>query len=432
MRLSASAATARTFASFQHRNYRLYFFGQFVSQIGTWLQSGAAAWLVLELTHSAAAVGVMAFWQFGPYALFGLFGGALSDRFDRRKTLICTQFALMACSTTLAGLTLSHSVLLWQVDAVAALRGMVLVFDTPSRQAFVVQMVGRKELPNAVALNSSLFNASRIVGPALGGVLIGLFDVGPSFAIDAVSYISVIIALGQMRPNELYQVMSGAGAARVSLLRSIRDGLRYAWRTPAILLALTLLLVIATVCINFTVLMPVLAAQTLHSGPEIFGLISACFGAGALLGALISATISRASWPVLLTSAGVFGVAMIVLAPQRTLLHIILLLIATGIAFTLYTSNSNALVQLATPPQLQGRVVGLYGYIFNSTTVGGSLLIGWLSETGGTQLAFFVAGGTALLMALVGATVVRAAHISSPTVGLPAEPDPEPGVPAAQ
>lgn len=416
MKLSVPHPHLRTFASLHHRNYRLYFFGQFVSQAGTWLQSGAQAWLILQVTHSAAAVGLMAFWQFGPYMMLGLFGGAITDRFDRRKTLVITQMALLGCSASLATLALTNHVIIWELYLIAAIRGTVQVFDMPSRQAFVVQMVGREELPNAVALNSSLFNASRIVGPAIGGVLIATVGVGSCFVIDTISYVAVIIALLLMRPAELYPVVRSG--KQVSLLRSFREGMGYAWRTPAILMAMALILVISTVCINFAILLPVLAVQTLHAGPAIFGLVSAFFGLGALIGALISASIARPTWPVLLISAAVFGLAMIVLAPQRSFVMVLALLVVTGIAFTLYTSNSNTLVQLATPAHLQGRVIGLYGYIFNSTSVPGALLIGALSEIGGTQLAFLVAGITALIMALIGMVVVRKAHIASPTADM--------------
>jgi MFS family permease len=414
MKLSLAHPSFHTFDSFHHRNYRFYFLGQFLSQAGTWLQSGAQAWLILQVTHSASAVGMVTFWQFGPYALLGLFGGAISDRFDRRKTIMVTQLGLLFCSATLAIVVLSQHVVIWQLYVIAAIRGIVLVIDTPARQAFVVQMVGRGELPNAVALNVSLFNGSRIIGPAIGGLLIGAFGVGICFVIDSISYVAVIFALLKMRPAELYPVTRNPEPT--TLLRSMRDGLRYAWRTPAILLALAILLVIATVCINFTVILPVLAVQTLHAGPQVFGLVSSFFGIGALIGALVSASIARATWPVLLTSAAIFGVAMLVLAPQRSLVMALGLLVLTGIAFTLYTSNSNALVQLATPSQLQGRVVGLYGYIFNGTTVFGALLIGLLCEIGGTQLAFLVAGATALTMAILGMFAVRRFHVTSPQV----------------
>jgi MFS family permease len=397
--------SGRTFSSLrQHYNYRLYFSGQFLSQIGTWLQSAAMAWLVLELTHSAFAVGLLAFWQFGPYVVLGLFGGALSDRLDHRVTLIVTQIALALCSGSLAVLTILHVVTVWEAYGIAAIRGTVLIMNNPSRQAFIFQMVGRGELPNAIALNSSVGNATRIIGPGLGGILIAAFGVGICFSIDAISYVAVIVAMLMMRLDELLPIEKHGNP---SMLRGIGEGLGYVKRTPGVWLALTLFFFICTASINFTVLLPVVASSTLHSGAEVFGLLTACFGAGALIGALISASLSRGTWPILLLSAAGFGIGELVLSPQRTIIGVVLMLILTGICYTLYTSNTNTLVQISTPGYLQGRVAGLYSYIFSGTSSFGALLTGALAASGGTQLAFIVAGSTALLCAALGYIVRR-------------------------
>lgn len=404
---------ARTFASLRaHYNYRLYFSGQFLSQIGTWLQSAAMAWLVLQLTHSAFAVGLLAFWQFGPYALLGLFGGALSDRLDHRITLIATQIALAVCSAIMAVLTLTNVVTTWEAYAIAATRGLVLILNNPSRQAFIFQMVGRKELPNAIALNSSLANATRILGPGVGGILIAAFGVGVCFSIDAVSYAAVIVSLLFMRVDELLPIERNG---RPTVLRGIAEGLRYVWRTPTVLLALTIFLIICIASINFSVLLPLVAQNTLRSGAEIYGLLTACFGAGALAGALISASFGRATWRILLVSATGFGLGEVLLAPQHTVVGAILLLVATGIFYTLFTSNTNSLVQLAAPGYLQGRVAGLYSYIFAGSSPFGALLAGGLAQRGGTDLAFFVAGATALAFAVFGAVLVRRGYTQEAT-----------------
>ncbi len=405
MRISLGApgrllAQGRTFSSLRlHYNYRLYFGGQFLSQIGTWLQSAAMAWLVLELTHSAFAVGLLNFWQFGPYAVLGLFGGALSDRLDHRVTLIATQVALALCSTIIAALTLLHDVTVWEAYAIAATRGLVLILNNPSRQAFILQMVGREELPNAIALNSSIANATRILGPGLGGLLIAAFGVGVCFSIDAISYIAVIIALLLMRVDELLPIER---QRRVTMLRSTGEGLSYVWRRPALRLALAMFVFICVVSINFSVLLPLVASQTLASGAEVYGLLTACFGAGALAGALISASLGRATWPILLLSAAGFGLGELILAPQRTVIGAVVLLLATGVFYTLYTSTTNAMVQLQSPSYLQGRVAGLYSYIFAGSSPFGALLAGGLAERRGTGLAFAAAGLTALAVAGLG------------------------------
>jgi MFS family permease len=396
---------SRTFTSLQrHRNYRLYFSGQFVSQAGSWLQSAAQAWLILQLTHSAAAVGVLAFWQFGPYAIFGLFGGPIADRLDHRKSLIWTQTALMLCAAILAVISLLNIATVWAIDAIAAVRGLVLVLNNPSRQAFIVQMVGRDELPNAIALNSSVANATRVLGPGIGGILIASLGVGICFAINAASYVAVILALMVMREEEFYPI-EGRGA-KLPLLSSLREGLDFAWHTRRIFVVLAVLLVVSTFGINFNVLLPVLASQTLHSGPEVFGLITACFGGGALVGALISASIGRSTWPILLGSGTAFGLFEMVLAPQHTVLACIVILLLVGVSYTLYTSNSNAMVQLASPGNLQGRVTALYSYIFTGSSPIGALVAGGLSQAGGTQLAFLITGGVSMAAALAGIAYV--------------------------
>jgi MFS family permease len=402
---SVSIFGGRTFASLRrHRNYRLYFSGQFLSQIGTWLQSAAMAWLVLQLTNSAVAVGFLSFWQFGPYVVLGLFGGALTDRLDHRITLQATQVALALCSGIMAVLTLFNIVQLWEVYAIAMARGLALILNNPSRQAFLFQMVGREELPNAIALNSSVANATRILGPGVGGLLIAAFGVGVCFAIDAVSYVAVIIALLMMKVEELYPLER---RAQQSVLKGTIEGLRYTWRTPRILVALTMFLFICIFSINFTVLSPLVASTTLHSGPEVFGLLTACFGAGALIGALVSASVGKATWPVLLVSSAGFGLGEAILAPQTTIIGAVVMLVLTGVAYTMYTSNTNALVQLSAPGYLQGRVAGLYSYIFSSSSALGAVVAGGLAHLGGTRLAFFVAGGTALVCASFGAIMRR-------------------------
>jgi MFS family permease len=392
------AGLGRTFASVRrHHNYRLWFIGQVVSVTGTWVQSVVQSWLVLQLSHSAGAVGILAACQFGPYAVLGLLGGVVSDRLDNRRTLVGTQSASMLCAAVLAVLAFAHLAVVWEVDAVAALSGVVMVLDTPARQAFTVQMVGRRELPNAVALNSSLFNASRIMGPGLGGLIIATAGVGLCFLVNAASYLAVLAALLLMRPAELHAVERPEQPSTV--LGGLREGLAYAWTTPPVLLVLAAMLLVATISMNFNVVLPVLAAHTLHAGPQVFGALSSCFGAGALAGALVAATLGRASWPVLLGGAGTMGLAQLLLAPQQSLPPTLLLLAVTGVASSLYTSNSNSTLQLQVPDRLRGRILSVYAYAFFGTAPIGGLLTGWLCTRGGTVLALLVSGGTAALTA---------------------------------
>ncbi len=287
----------------------------------------------------------------------------------------------------------------WVVDLIAALRGTVLVFNNPSRQALIVQLVGRGELQNAIALNSSLNNATRILGPAIAGVLIASVGVTACFALNAISFSTTIVALTAMRPAEFHSVHV---RSRVPLLISIREGLRYASKTKTIAIVLVMLFTISLFSINFNVLLPVLARQTLHGGPQTYGLIAAVFGLGAFTGAIISASRQSASRGLLLLAAATFGLAQIIVALTSSLSVVCLALFLTGASYTLYTSSTNAIVQLATPGFLQGRIAGLYSYVFIGSGPFGALLAGWLSERGGTSLAFWVGGIAAIVMTLFG------------------------------
>lgn len=369
---------------------------------------------MLDLTHSAQAVGVLGFCLYVPYAVLGLIGGALADRFDRRRMLIMTQslMALLAGALALVVYFKVDSVLV--VDLIALARGTVLVFNNPSRQALIVQLVGRRELPNAIALNSGLSNATRIVGPAIAGVLIAAVGVTICFALNAISFVAVIVALAAMRPSEFLAELHVRN--RVSLLVSIREGLRFASRRKAIAIALAMLFTISLLAINFNVLLPVLARQTLHGGPEVYGFIASAFGLGAFTGAMISASRRRASVTLLLIAAGGFGAAQLLVAFQQSAILAAVSLFITGVCYTLYTSSTNAIVQLATPGFLQGRVGGLYNYVFIGSGPFGSLLAGWLCEVGGTELAFVIGGLSAIGMTLAG-TLLRPWPMPSGSVG---------------
>ncbi len=391
-------AHARTFASLRkHRNYRLFFSGQVVSVSGTWMQNIATAWLVLDLTHSPVAVGVLAAFQFLPYTVFGLFAGVLVDRLDVRRTIIGTQVASMVFAFALAALTLAGVVSVWEVYLLTGLRGTVLVLDAPARQALTYQMVGREELPNAVALNSSLFNAARVVGPAVGGLVVAAAGPGACFAINGLSFLAVLAGLLLMRVDEFFPVDTSRRPA--SLLGGTADALRYVRSTPLALTALVAVLLLSTFSFNFNVLLPVLARTTLHSGPNVLGAITAAFGGGALLGALLAASMGRASLRWLLAGMLGFSAAQLLLGPQQSLLPACALLFATGLAFTLWTSSANSVLQLGAPDHLRGRVAGLYYFAFNGTGPAAGILAGWLAARGGTELAFLVSGAIGALTA---------------------------------
>ncbi len=400
------AANRRTFASLRrHRNYRLFFMGQVISVSGTWMQNIATAWLVLALTHSAVAVGVLAVFQFLPFTVLGLFAGVLVDRLDPRRTVILTQTSSMLLAFALTGLTVAGVVTAWEIYLLTALRGIVLVLDAPARQALTFQMVGRDELPNAVALNSSLFNAARVVGPAVGGVLVATAGVGWCFGLNAASYLAVLAGLLMMRRDELFPV--GRAADAPTFLRGTAEALAFVWRSPLLLVSLTTVFVVSTFSFNFNVLLPVLARTTLDSGPGTFGIVTAFFGAGALTGALIAASLSRASRRAMLLGAAGLGLAQLLVAPEASLASVSLFLFAAGMAFTVWSASANAILQLNSPDHIRGRVIGLYYFAFNGSGPAGGLLAGWLAAQGGTELAFAVAGSLALAMAAVATMALR-------------------------
>ena len=358
----AFALRARTFRSLRrHRNYRIFFTGQLVSLAGTWMQNVALAWLVIELSGSAIAIGALAFWSFMPFTVFGLVAGVVADRFESRKLVMATQGGAMAISIALAIVTLTGTATLPIVYVLAALGGIALAFDAPGRQSLTFQMVGPRELPNAVALNSGLFNGSRIIGPAIAGVVIAAVGTGLCFVVNAVSFLAVLAALAIVREEELRPVERDPSARIVD---GLRRAFAYAWDDRQLRLILLVVTLVSTVGFNFHVLVPLLAADTLHVGPEGFGLLSAAFGLGALAGALAAATFRGASWRLFAVGAASFGVLVLLLAPVQNAYLAGLILVGIGVSFTLFTANANALIQLAAPDHLRGRLIGIYLFAF--------------------------------------------------------------------
>jgi MFS family permease len=358
------------------------------------MQNVALAWLVLELSGSPIAVGALAFWRFVPFTVFGLVAGVLADRVDSRRLVMATQASAMLVSLALAVVTLTGTATLPIVYALAALGGVTLAFDAPGRQSLTFQMVGRSSLPNAVALNAGLFNASRVVGPAIAGLVIAAAGTGICFVINAFSFLAVFIALLSLRADELHAVAKDPSAR---VIDGMRRAFGYAARDPQLRAVLGVVTVVSTVGFNFHVLVPLLAADTLKVGLEGFGFLSASFGLGALVGALVTATLRGASWRLFAAGATGFGVTALALAPVENAVLAGILLFAVGISFTLFTANANALVQLGAPDHLRGRMIGIYLFGFVGLAPVGGLFAGWLTEIGGTQLAFAVAGVTSLV-----------------------------------
>jgi predicted MFS family arabinose efflux permease len=272
-------------------------------------------------------------------------------------------------------------------------------------------MVGRDELPNAIALNSSLFNMARIFGPALAGVLIAAFGAGWCFAINTVSFLAVLGGLLAMRVSELYPLID---RRRPTLFRGTREGFDYARRNRTVWVILAMMVVFSSICFNFNILLPLLAKDTLNAGPRTFGIVSACFGGGALTGALAAAAIANARWRVLFIGAAGFGLVELLIAPVQSTVSVGILLFVCGVFFTSFTATSNTVIQLASPDYIRGRVLGLYYYAWNGLAPLGALLVGWMCDTGGTELAFLVGGTSALAMTGLGAVAMKRPRHSAP------------------
>ena len=357
------------------------------------MQNIALAWLVLELSGSPLAVGALAFARFLPFTVFGLAAGVVADRIEPRRLVMITQAAALLVSVALAVVTLTGTATLPLVYVLAALGGLTLAFDAPGRQALTYEMVGPSSLPNAVALNAGLFNGARVIGPAIAGVVIAAFGTGVCFVVNAFSFFAVLAALALLREEELHEVERDPSTRVMEGLRRAFDYVRHDAQLRTLL---GVVMIISTVGFNFHVLVPLLASDQLHAGAEGFGLLSAAFGLGALAGALATATFRHASWRLFASGAAGFGVLALLLAPVTNIVLAGVILFAVGVAFTLFTANANALVQLGSPDMLRGRMIGIYLFAFVGIAPVGGLFTGWLAEVGGTELALVVAGLTSL------------------------------------
>jgi MFS family permease len=391
----------RTFASLRHRDYRLYFAGSAVSFIGTWMQQIAAYWLVLDLTRSPIAVGALALVQTLPVTVLSLVGGSLADRVDVRRMLVACDAVLTVVATTLAVLALSGAIAVWHFYALGLVYGVVVALGAPSRHTLVFRIVGRDDLPNAVALSSGLGTTARIVGPALGGLVVAAAGPGVAFAVNAASYVVSIVALLAMRVAR-----QGRGAAAGPLLTGIAETFRFAFSVRRVTVTFLTVLLVSTFAFNFDVLLPLVARRTLDESAAVFGLIASVFGAGALCGALILATVGRARLVLVLGGAAGFGAFQLALAPQSSLPVVCALLFVIGIFYILWGSSALAVLQLAAPEHLRGRAASLYFFGFQGGAPLGGLIAGSLTSLGGTKLAFTSAGAIAILVAALGAVAL--------------------------
>jgi MFS family permease len=400
----------RAFLALRHRNFRLFWTGQLISLIGTWMQTTGQAWLVLELTHSAWLLGLVGALQFLPVLILSLFGGVLADRLPKRTVLRFTQSFATLQAFVLWLLVATGEVRLWHVLVLASLLGLTNSVDMPTRQAFVVEMVGREDLPNAIALNSSLFNMARILGPGLGGLIIAWLGVAPLFLLNAFSFIPVITGLFLIDNSTLYaqvkRTPAGKDAPGQSTLQSMREGLAYVARTPSILLIITVIGVVSLFGINFNVVLPLFATDVLHVGAVGFGFISSAFGFGSLCSALWLAWSNRrpgVTW--LLYGIGIFCVLEILFALSHLYLLSLVLIAGVGFAQIAFSATANTIVQTVAPDRLRGRVMSVYMMVFAGSVPPGNLFTGGIAHLFSAPVALLAGAGLSLAAGVVAWTL---------------------------
>jgi len=394
----------RTFSALRHRNYRLFFFGQMISQIGTWMQTTAQAWLVLELTHSALLLGLVVVLQYLPVMVFSLFGGVLADRVPKRTLLLVTQSVALVQAAILWILVVTGTVQIWHIMLLAALLGITNALDTPTRQAFVGEMVGREDLPNGIALNSSLVNIARVLGPGLGGVLIALLGVAPLFLLNTISFIAVIIGLVMIDSRTLHALPGRrTDAKKLGTFQSVREGLSYVWHMPTVLLVIGVIGVIVLFGVNFNVMLPLFAADVFHTGPVGYGFISAAYGLGALFSALWVARGNHTpSIRSLLVAAFAFSVLEIAFALSHVYILSFPLLAGVGFAQIVMSTTANTTIQTVTPNHLRGRVISVYLLVYAGSLPLGNLLARGLTTLFGAPIAFLIGGSLCFVTAIIG------------------------------
>ncbi|HET7735033.1 MAG TPA: MFS transporter [Nocardioidaceae bacterium] len=386
----------RALRSLENRNFRLYLTGHAVSIVGTWMQRVAQDWLVLELTDSAVAVGVAASLQFVPIMFFGLWGGAVVDRLNRRRVIMWTQAVSGALASVLAVLVLTDAVTLWMVYALALGLGLVTVLDNPARHSFIAELVGPEHYVNGQALASTVHNVGRLVGPAVAGVLIAATGSGFAFAVNALSFGAVLWGLALMDASSLRPAVPGGRAGG-----EVREGLRYVFSHPELRACLLLVAVVALFGQNFRVVLPLLARDTFGGGASAYGWLTSALGCGAVLGALVTAAREHVTTWLLLVATVVFGAVNLVVAGSPWLWVALAGMVAVGFANITFNTIARTLMQLHTEPSMHGRVMAVHIVIFSGSTPIGAPLLGWVCEQWGPRAGLVVGGATALTAGLI-------------------------------
>ena len=405
---SAPGPSPVRLGALRHRDFRLFWIGQLISQVGTWMQSVAQAWLVLELTQSPLYLGIVSALQFTPVLLLSPIGGALGDRFAKRRVLLVSQTAMKMQALVLAALVWSGYVRYWHVAVMAVLYGLGRALDIPTRQAYVTDLVGRADLANAVALNSVVMNGARIVGPAVAGLLIAAFGVAVAFFLNGVSFVAVLFALLAVRTEG-----KPDPAGQLGIREGVLGAVAYAARTPPVAFTLGLMIVVSLLVLNFNVVVPLVARDVLNQGAHGFGLLMSALGAGAVVGGFAVALLRTGQPPLsfLVGSAATLCAGLVALALVGHFAAAAAVLALLGCCQILFTTGCNTILQLIAPNDLRGRVMGLYTVTFAGMTPFGSLLVGMIAEHWGVRAACAAGGVVGLLGVAVLVVIAHRAGI---------------------
>ena len=408
------AITKRTFSALAIRNFRLFFFGQTTSLVGTWMQSVAQSWLVFTLTHSATAIGLVLALQTLPMLLLAPYGGVIADRVNKRRFLIVLQSLMGVQALVLGILAVTHVVVFWEICGLAVILGLNNCFETPARQAFMREMVGAAQVRNAVSLNSTMVNAARAVGPAVAGLLIATVGVGVCFLVNAASFIAVVCSLTVMDTHTLKPstpTVRGKG--------QLRDGLRYVASEPRLWVPLVMASIVGTLAYEFQVTLPVVAKQTFGGNAATYGFLTAAMGFGAVFGGLMTAARGRPGIRTMTISGAGFGVGMLCVALAPTLAIGFVAMGLTGFAAITFMATGNSTLQLEAVPSMRGRVMALWAVGFMGSTPIGGPLIGWIVEVAGARIGIAVGAASCFAAAGIGLLAMRRKGIGQVAEPLP-------------
>ncbi|MFZ3131671.1 MAG: MFS transporter [Desulfosporosinus sp.] len=393
---NSKAVISANFPALTHKNFRIYWLGQCVSLIGTWAQSIGQTWLVLSLTGSPLLLGILGAIQFLPITIFSLFAGVIIDRYPKKQIVLITQFTSMLLAFTLAALVFTKTVRYEYILILALILGFSNTIDIPTRQAFTIELAGKKDLMNAIALNSATFNLARIIGPAIGALIMASFGAGWCFLLNGFSFMAVIASLLKVEvpPNVKKKVSDN------NMLKEIKDGLKYMVREPALLQTILMVFIIGIFVFNFNILIPVFTKDILHQEAKIYGFLMSALGVGSLVGALMVSVKSKSgpNMKMLLRSSIMVSLTLILISFTRTYYYTAILLVITGIFNIWFTTTANSTLQITTKNEYRGRVMSVYSLVFVGATPIGNLFAGLITDMFGANIAFILSGVLAIIL----------------------------------